>query len=158
LCAGFIRPDKRLDLLIESARKWPTDRCLAVVGEDRGAWEECENLAKRYNIRIASRIDFVELGEFAAAVAAADLVVVPAEQASQSGVLALASRLGTPTVASNVGGMVELASRTFSPGNIDELTAAIQAELDSDSKVRTPPADCSAIESHLLAYEYRNAL
>lgn len=152
LCAGFIRPDRRLDLLIESARSWPGGRHLAVVGADRGGWAQCARLAEAYNVRIASRIDFVELDEFAAAIAAADLVVVPSEQASQSGVLALARQLGTPAVAADVGGMAELASRTFSPGNVDELTAAIQAELDSPSVVDPLPEDGHAVDSHLRAY------
>jgi glycosyltransferase involved in cell wall biosynthesis len=152
LCAGFIRPDKRLDLLIESARDWPRGRYLAVVGEDRDAWAECARLAEKYNVHIASRIDFVELDEFAAAIAAADLVVVPAEQASQSGVLVLARRLGTPAVAADVGGMAELASRTFSPGDVDDLTAAIQAELDAPSVVNPVPEDELAVDSHLRAY------
>jgi glycosyltransferase involved in cell wall biosynthesis len=152
LCAGFLRPDKRLDLLIKSARVWPDGRRLAVVGEDRGAWAHCAKLAEENNVRIASRIDFIALDEFAAAIAAADLVVVPAEQASQSGVLALARRLGTPSVAADVGGMGELASRTFAPGNVDDLTAAIQAELEVPSAVGPLTDDEIAVESHLRAY------
>jgi glycosyltransferase involved in cell wall biosynthesis len=152
LCAGFLRPDKRLDLLIESARAWPDGRRLAVVGEDRGAWAQCAELAEEHNVHIASRIDFIGLAEFAAAIAAADLVVVPAEQASQSGVLALARRLGTPSVAADVGGMGELASRTFTAGTVDDLTAAIHAELDTPSAVGPLTDDQTAVESHLRAY------
>ena len=103
-------------------------------------------------MNIAARIDFVELDEFAAAIAAADLVVVPAEQASQSGVLVLARRLGTPTVAADVGGMAELASRTFSAGSAHGLTVAIDAELGAPSVAAPLPEDRLAAQSHLRAY------
>lgn len=152
LCAGFIRPDKRLDLLIESARSWPRGRYLAVVGEDRGHWEHCKRIADRHGVCIKSHIGFVELDEFAAAVVAADVVAVPAEQAAQSGVLSLASQLGTPTVAANVGGMAELASRTFRPGDVADLTAAIDAELENSTTNARPSSTALSIASHLRAY------
>jgi len=157
LFAGFLCPDKRLDLLIESARSWPSGRRLAVVGEDRGAWEQCVRIADTCNVRIASRIGFVSFIEFAAAIAAADLVVVPYEQVSQSGILAFARRLGTASVAADIGGMSELASRTFPPGNVHELTAAIQAELESPSAVDPLAEDGLAVISHLRAYAHRRA-
>jgi glycosyltransferase involved in cell wall biosynthesis len=153
LFAGFIRPDKRLDVLIESARNWPPGRRLAVVGPDRGDWARCIALAEKYNVDIAARVGFVDLDEFAAAIAAADLVVVPSERASQSGVLALARQLRTPTVAADVGGMPELASRTFRAGHADDLSRAIRAELDKDSPPVEPLAeDDQAVHAHLRAY------
>jgi glycosyltransferase involved in cell wall biosynthesis len=155
LCAGFIRRDKRLDLLIESARRWPPERRLAVVGEDRESWEECAQLAARYQVHLAARIDFVALDEFTAAIAAADLVVVPAEQASQSGVLVLARQLRTPSVAADIGGMAELASRTFASGDVDALTAAIDAELANPSLVNPADDDGRAVASHARAYGWR---
>lgn len=152
LCPGFIRPERRLDLLVESARSWPSERLLAVVGEDRGGWARCKHLADKYKINVAARIGFIDLDEFAAAIAAADLVVVPSEQASQSGVLAFARQFGKPTVAAEVGGMAEQANRTFSPGNVDELTAAIQAELEAGS-VNGTSAQVNTVESYLRAYD-----
>ncbi len=153
LCAGFVRPDKRLDLLITSARSWPKGRRLAVVGEDRGDWARCAQLAEQGGVDVASRIDFIELDEFAAAIAAADLVVVPAEKASQSGVLALARRLGTASVAADVGGMAELASHTFAAGNAEDLTATIQAALDSPRTCGVVPEDRVVAKSHRRAYD-----
>jgi glycosyltransferase involved in cell wall biosynthesis len=158
LFAGFIRPEKRLDLLIESARRWPKARRLAVVGPDRGGWARCDDLAHTYNLDIAARLQFVELEEFTAAIAAADLVVVPSEQASQSGVLAVARQLGTPTVAADVGGMAELATRTFLSGDPDDLSRAIQAALSNGSQpdcgsVERLAQDDEAVLIHLRAYE-----
>jgi glycosyltransferase involved in cell wall biosynthesis len=154
LFAGFIRPEKRLDVLVESARRWPPGRRLAVVGPDRGGWGRCGQLADQYELDIATRLEFVDLAKFTAAIAAADIVVVPAERASQSGVLAVARQLRTPTVAANVGGMAELASRTFAAGNVDDLNRAINAEL-TNGHDRDQPVDENdqAVCIHLCAYK-----
>jgi glycosyltransferase involved in cell wall biosynthesis len=152
LFAGCIRPEKRLDLLIESARAWPPDRKLAVVGEDRGAWEGCALLARRHGVDVSARVEFVDLDEFAAALAAADVVVAPHEKASQSGVLSVAGQLGVPTVAANVGGLSELASRTFAPGDVEDLTRTIDAQLADADSPRVVLDEELAVEAHLRAY------
>jgi glycosyltransferase involved in cell wall biosynthesis len=152
LFAGWIRPEKRLDLVIESARRWPANRHLAVLGQDRGAWAECDRLARSCGVNVAAKIGFVELDEFAAAIAAADVVVAPHERASQSGVLSLARHLGVPAVASDVGGLGELASRTFPPGDVAGLTAALDAAL-ADGRFDPATLDeGEALAAHLLAY------
>ena len=153
LFAGFIRPEKRVDVLVESARNWPPGRRLAVVGPDRGGWARCNDLARTYAVNVAATLEFVDLTEFTAAIAAADLVVVPSERASQSGVLAVARALRTPSVAADVGGMGELASHTFAAGDADDLSRAICAVLDDG----VPPAPSSAdideaVAVHLSAY------
>jgi glycosyltransferase involved in cell wall biosynthesis len=152
LFAGCIRPEKRLDLLIESARSWPPTRKLAVVGEDRGGWEQCAQLARRHGVDIAARIEFVSLDDFTAALSAADLVVAPHSKASQSGVLALSRQLGVATVASAVGGLGELASRTFRAGSVEDLTRAIDAQLTQSGEVRDPLDEQRALCAHLQAY------
>jgi hypothetical protein len=80
--------------------------------------------------------------------------VVPSEQASQSGVLAVARQLRTPTVAADVGGMAELASRTFVTGDADDLSRAIDAELANGNDRRAEPSheDELAVRVHLRAY------
>lgn len=158
LFAGCIRPEKRLDLLIESARAWPPGRRLAVVGEDRGAWEDCARLAARHGVEIASRLEFVDLGEFTAALAAADVVVAPHAKATQSGVLSLARQLGVPTVAARVGGLGELAARTFAPGDARDLTHAIDAELAGSELAETTLDEELALDAHLHAYAHSRGL
>jgi glycosyltransferase involved in cell wall biosynthesis len=152
LFAGCIRPEKRLDLLIESARSWPPGRKLAVVGEDRGAWEDCALLGKRHGVDIAARVEFVDLDDFTAALAAADVVVAPHAKATQSGVLSLARQLGVPTVAARVGGLGELASRTFAAGDADALSRAIDAELQRSEPAERTFDEELALEAHLRAY------
>ena len=156
LFAGFIRPEKRLDLLIESACHWVAQRRLAVLGPDRGGWDACARLAERRNVDIAARLEFVQLHDFASAIAAADLVVVPSDRASQSGVLALARQLRTPTVAADVGGMAELASRTFAAGDAQDLGRAIDAELGHAAAVTPLRDEDEAITAHLHAYGRRH--
>ncbi|WP_128979270.1 glycosyltransferase [Streptomyces roseicoloratus] len=152
LFAGCIRPEKRLDVLIESARDWPADRRLAVVGEDRGGWARCAELARAYGVDVAARVEFLGLDEFAAAISAADLVVLPYDKASQSGVLAVARRLGTPTAAANVGGLRELASQTFAAGDPHDLNRAIDTQLAEGRAPDPASDDHRAVDVHLLAY------
>lgn len=152
LFAGQVRPDKRLDVLIESAASWPDGRRLAVVGEDRGAWEECADLADDHNVDIAAEIGFVSLDDFTAAIAAADVLVAPYERASQSGVLSIARQLGVRTVASDVGGLGELAERTFAPNHVEGLTAAIDAELGAGELLPTGLDEELALQAHRSAY------
>jgi glycosyltransferase involved in cell wall biosynthesis len=152
LFAGCIRPEKRLDLLVHSARSWPSGRRLAVVGEDRGAWHDCALLARRHGVELVARVEFVGLREFAAALAAADLVVAPHDKASQSGVLSLASQLGVATVAARIGGLAELASRTFTAGNVEDLTRAIDACLAHGRGSQPTVDEERACSAHLEAY------
>jgi N-acetylglucosaminyldiphosphoundecaprenol N-acetyl-beta-D-mannosaminyltransferase len=152
LFAGWIRPERRLDMLIESARHWPPGRRLAVVGRDRGAWEACARRARELGVEVSARLGFVELEDFVAALAAADVVVVPHERASQSGVLALSCYLGVPTVAAGVGGLGELATRTFAPGDVGDLTRAIDAQLAAGDGAPVPLDEDLARDIHLRAY------
>lgn len=153
LFAGFIRPEKRLDLVIRSAASWRANRRLAVVGQDFGAWEECARLAQSLGVHVAARIGFVDLDEFAAALVAADVVVAPHDRASQSGVLSVASQLGVPTVAAAVGGLGELAQRTFAPGDVADLTRALDAQLAEGAGAPTPSVDeALAVRAHLDSY------
>jgi glycosyltransferase involved in cell wall biosynthesis len=128
-----------------------------VLGPDRGGWQACEKLARRCGVDVASRIEFVELDDFTAALAAADVVVAPHERASQSGVLSLARHVGVRTVAADVGGLGELADRTFRSGDVDALSRALDAELAKD---RPPPLSLDeqeALSAHLRAYDLADA-
>lgn len=155
LFAGFIRSEKRLDVLVEAARTWPPGRRLAVVGPDRGEWARCRTLAAANGVDVAAHVGFVELPAFVAAVAAADVVVVPSALASQSGVLAVARLLGVRTLAANVGGMPELATATFAAGDPSDLNRALDALLAGAGHgpdVRTLDEEAQAVRVHLRAY------
>lgn len=152
LFAGFIRPEKRLDVLVDSARHWPPGRRLVVVGQDRGGWARADLLARTHGVDVHASLGFTRLTDFAAAICAADLVVVPSERASQSGVLALARELCTPSLAADVGGMPELATGVFAVGDPADLNRAIDAQLaGAVPRARAGDAD-DALSAHLRAY------
>ena len=153
LFAGQIRSDKRLDLVIEAARLWTRPARLAVVGKDLGDARRCRALATSLGVEAAWAVDYFELEAFAAAVAAADVIVCPYTRASQSGVLAVAGQLGVPSVATDVGGLRELATvvvpRDVGAAElaraVDDLLAAAPARGGSDPVRAT-------VEAHRRAY------
>jgi glycosyltransferase involved in cell wall biosynthesis len=158
LFAGLLRAYKRLDVLVRAASEWPPGRRLAVVGQDRGELARCRALAEELGVDIHAHDAFVPLDEFTAALAAADVVVAPYERASQSGVLSVASQLGTATVASDVGGLAELADRTFPPGDSRALARAIDDELSRAERGRRRLSDAAALDAHLAAYSHARAI
>ncbi len=154
LFAGVVRPDKRLDVLVRAARGWPAQRRLAVVGQDRGDLVRCRALAQELGVELHAHDEFVSLEDFTAALAAADVVVAPYERASQSGVLSVASQLGTATIASHVGGLSEMADRTFPPGDAEALSQAVDAQLAEGTSGRRPLDDDAALRAHEAAYRH----
>lgn len=104
---GRIRAYKGLDLLRDAfdrlRRTHPTAR-LRVVGE--GDAEACApGLASLPGVTVEPR--WVTEEEVPALVGAADVVVLPYREASQSGVAPIATALGVPLVATPVGGLSE---------------------------------------------------
>jgi glycosyltransferase involved in cell wall biosynthesis len=153
LFAGQVRPDKRLDVVIEASRLWKQARRLAIVGKDLGDAERCRRLAERVGADPAWSLGYLGLEDFAAALVAADVVVCPYTRASQSGILALAGQLGVPSVASDVGGLRELATSVV-PRDVDAvgLAHAIDELLVAPRArdVRDPVA--ATLEAHRHAY------
>jgi glycosyltransferase involved in cell wall biosynthesis len=156
LFAGQVRTDKRLDLLIEAAARLHAPAVVAVVGEDLGAAEPCRALAERLEVDVRWSLGYVALERFAAAIRAADAVVCPYDRASQSGVLAVARGLGAVTVASEVGGLSELATVTVPPGDPDALAAGIARALAGDLPDE-PPLTGLVADAHLRAYGLERA-
>jgi D-inositol-3-phosphate glycosyltransferase len=141
---GFLRPYKGIDVLIRALpqvlRRWPTATVL-VAGAPfgrRGGVAGLERLARRLGVDAHVRIDagYVPNERVAATFRAADLVVLPYRQATQSGVLQVAYAFDRPVVASRVGGLVEsveegVSGRLAEPGDPDSLAAAILRALDA---------------------------
>ena len=94
--------------------------------------------------------EYVPLGDFVAILAAADVIVCPYERASQSGILALARKVGARTVASDVGGLGVLATIAVPPGEPARLAAAVEEAL----AMAPVPDDMESglIDAHLRAY------
>lgn len=124
LFAGQIRQDKRLDLLIQAVAG-RSDLVLAVVGEDVGAEPAARRLAEELDVSVRWHVGYVDLPEFVASIAAADVVACPYDRASQSAVLSMARSLGTATVASRVGGLPALADVVVDPGDAQALADGV---------------------------------
>jgi glycosyltransferase involved in cell wall biosynthesis len=153
LFAGQIRGDKRLDLVIEASRLWTRPGRLAIVGKDLGDAERCRQLAATLDADPAWAVGYFELDAFAAAVAAADVVVCPYARASQSGVLAVAGQLGVPTVASDVGGLRELATAVV-PQDVDAagLARCVDELLAGPPSGNGHDRARATVEAHRRAY------
>jgi glycosyltransferase involved in cell wall biosynthesis len=103
-------------------------------------------------VPLEAEIGFVELPEFMASIAAADVIVCPYDRASQSGVLAVAAALGTPTVATDVGGLAELAGVSVPPDDVPALRRAIDQQLAEPQPGHGEDLDARALSAHLRAY------
>lgn len=109
---GFIRRYKGLDLMFEvmnDPRIREAGIRLIVAGEyydDRSLYEELYN---RYNLqdRVHLFTDFIPNSEVALYFSAADLVVQPYRNATQSGITQVAYHFEKPMVVTNVGGLAE---------------------------------------------------
>lgn len=112
LFAGFIRPYKGLDLLIEALSKLPTEYSLTVAGEFWEGSDDTRKLVSRLNIdeRVTLLDDYVPDDELASLLASHHLVVAPYRSATQSGIVPLAFAAGRPVVATSVGGLAEVVS------------------------------------------------
>ncbi len=110
---GFIRKYKGLDLLLEAMADPQIKKNnirLLVAGEfyeDRSAYDQ---LIKRLNIqdRLILRTDFIPDSEVRDYLCAADFVIQPYRNATQSGVTPLAYHFEKPMLVTNVGGLPQL--------------------------------------------------
>lgn len=132
LVPGQIRVDKGIDQIILAAPLLHVPFTLAVVGEDKGDLARCRQIAEQNGIDVVWLSRFVTARELTGAMAAADVVVLPYSQASQSGVAALANALGTPTVAYPVGGLPELATVTAVRCDPPALAEAVLRVLSTE--------------------------
>lgn len=152
---GHIRSYKGVECLLDawSRRDRRTPAALSIVGEDyrRG-------LRSRMHERIADDVErkrgYASDSDLLRSVAAADTLVLPYVRASQSGWIPIAAALGTPIVASDIGGLREQADPGqevcwVRPGDRDDLVRALNEEIR-----RTPRS--AALRREALA-EYASA-
>ncbi len=146
LLAGQLRADKGPDLLVRAVASMGGRAVVAMAGEDLGAVREVRKLAAELGVSLVVDEGYLPLDRFVAAVAAADVVACPYRVGGQSAVLALAHALGRPTVATNVGGLPELASVVVEPEDPAALAQGIEEALRTTTvpPVRRPPAEALA--------------
>jgi glycosyltransferase involved in cell wall biosynthesis len=113
---GVIRPFKGVEDLVRAYDLLSPDQAgqmwLTVVGETWEGWDLPSQLIarSRYRERITFVNRYVSDDELAAALAGADVVVLPYHRSSASGPLHTAMSWGLPVIVSKVGGLVEAAS------------------------------------------------
>ncbi|WP_018478342.1 glycosyltransferase [Pontibacter roseus] len=111
---GFIRAYKGLDLLLqamsEPALQARTDIKLLIAGEFYEEAAPYYELIRKLQLqdRLVLRTDFIPNAEVRHYFCAADLVVQPYKQATQSGVTQVAYHFDKPMVVTKVGGLSEL--------------------------------------------------
>ncbi len=110
---GFIRAYKGLDILLEAmadARVAALPVKLLIAGEFYEDAAPYEALIQRYHLesRLVRATDFIPNEQVANYFSAADLVVQPYKNATQSGVSQVAYHFGRPMLVTDVGGLAEL--------------------------------------------------
>ncbi len=129
---GYVRHYKGLDVLFEALARTEPAIHLVIAGE---CYEDATELRRQMNERgLAERVHwfdrYVPNEEVPTFFAAADVVVLPYRNATQSGIVQLAYAFGVPVIVSAVGGIPEVvdAERTgllVPPEDPDALAAAI---------------------------------
>ncbi|MFE9691459.1 glycosyltransferase family 4 protein [Micromonospora sp. NPDC005806] len=126
LLPGQVRADKNPELFVQAMAQLPDWRG-AVVGDDLGPGRQVDALIEQTGAAVTTAYRYLDVDEFTALVATADVVVAPYEVASQSGVLAVAARLGVPTAVAPCGGLGELATAVAQDTSVAALRDAIVA-------------------------------
>jgi D-inositol-3-phosphate glycosyltransferase len=110
---GFIRAYKGLDILLEAladVRVAALPVKLVIAGEFYEEAVPYEALIKKYDLesRLVRATDFIPNERVADYFSAADLVIQPYKNATQSGVSQVAYHFGRPMLVTDVGGLAEL--------------------------------------------------
>lgn len=109
---GFIRDYKGLDTLIESLAivKKKMDVTLIVAGEFYSDEQKYISLIEKLNLQnsVILKKDFIPTMDVKYYFSAADVVVLPYKNATQSGIVQVAVNFEKPVIATNVGGLSEV--------------------------------------------------
>jgi D-inositol-3-phosphate glycosyltransferase len=110
---GFIRAYKGLDILLEAfadARLAALPLKLIIAGEFYEDAAPYEAIIQKYNLesRLVRATDFIPNERVADYFSAADMVIQPYKNATQSGVSQVAYHFGRPMLVTDVGGLAEL--------------------------------------------------
>lgn len=134
LAVGRLAPQKGLDVLIDAAARWrhrgprPVTVIVGDGPQSRSLRAQAARQAGGDVLLLGARDDVPAL------LAAADVVVVPSRWDARALIVQEAMQAGRPIVASRVGGIPDLTGDDgavlVSPGDPDELAAAVTAVLD----------------------------
>ncbi len=137
---GLVRKYKGVDVLIEAFHRLAQqDAQLLVAGEFYDDKAEYKRLAKRgiKSDRIQLVDKYLSDEDLALHIRAADAIVLPYREATQSGMAMAALACGTPVVATSTGALPDVIEpgvlgELARPGDVDDLTAAMERILTSE--------------------------
>ncbi|MFC3504753.1 glycosyltransferase [Micromonospora krabiensis] len=133
LLPGQVRADKNPELFVRALAELPGWRG-AVVGEDLGPGGQVDALVAQTGAAVSTAYRYLDVAGFTALVAAADVVVAPYRIASQSGVVAVAARLGVPTAVAPCGGLGEAATAVARDTSVEAIRDAVVAAYETGAK------------------------
>jgi glycosyltransferase involved in cell wall biosynthesis len=152
---GYIRPDKNFDVFIRAMTMMPGWRG-AIVGEDQGSGPELDQLIARLAAPVTTKYTYLDVDDFTALVAAADVVAAPYRVASQSGVLSVAARLGVPRATAPTGGLGELATAVARENTPEGLRdAMLAAHAIGATPTNVDDAARQFLNEYRIAYDER---
>lgn len=146
---GYLRQDKRLDLLLETFaqmdKAWLSDATLLIAGKSIDDnltdkyLEMIENLGLTDHVEI--NIGFVENEKIPVYFKAADTLVTPYDTISESGVVHIGFAFGLPVIATEVEGFAERLEHGTNgllvpPDSSTELTAALEHAVSQREEMR----------------------
>lgn len=135
---GFIRDYKGLDLLLNSFSKLNQDIELIIAGEYYTDAKPYQTLIKSLNIqdRVHQFNHFIADEEVKHFFCAADMVVQPYKNATQSGVTQIAYHFEIPMLVTNVGGLPEMVPNNIvgyvTEVNVEAIAAAVNQFYDEN--------------------------
>jgi len=146
---GYLREDKRLDLLLESfsnlAESAYEKSELLIAGQsiDDELTSTYLDLIEEHGIddRVHTHISFVEHEDVPLYFKAADVLVAPYDTISESGVVNIGFAFGLPVIATDVEGFSESFVNgenglLVSPDDPDELSSALTHAIENQSEIR----------------------
>jgi hypothetical protein len=142
---GYVRADKNCEIFIQALAMMPGWRG-AIVGEDMGSGPDLDRLIERTGAPVTAQYRYLDVDDFVALVAAADVVAAPYRVASQSGVLSVAARLGVPRATAPTGGLGETATAVARDSTPESIRDAILAAFD----IGAAPIGVGDAASHFL--------
>ena len=149
---GAIRPNKGLDNLLYALPKIKAhipDIKLLIAGEPCEDYRRYKIIIEKEGIqdKIFEKLEYITHYEVALYFSASDVVALPYNEVTQSGVLQIAYAFGKPVVASSIGGFNETIENgkngyLVSPHNITALADKIREILLDEVKIaHTPPGN-----------------
>lgn len=123
---GLIRAYKGLDLLLEALQYTPHIHAL-IAGECYDDWAAYQKIIEQHHLseRLHLHLHFIPTEQVKLYFSAADLVVQPYKNATQSGISQIAYHFGVPMVVTKVGGLPEIVAHGASGYVVAPEPAAI---------------------------------